>query len=181
MKTLHKLFALVLLTSLSFLFSCNNEPYEGPIPGPNAPAANGELKIDFDGQTFISNVNEATIANNVVVIKGTKTSGAFFEISIPSAGIGSYSLENDPLNFKLSYSTTAGTVPFNAEDDDSGAFADFSTYSDNSQIVISTIDTVKKTISGTFKFTGVRFTDTAGTTIETKAFTSGSFTNLTYN
>ncbi len=48
------------------------------------------------------------------------------------------------------------------------------------QSPVSKIDAVNKKISGTFQFTGVRFKDFAGTSIETKVFTNGSFTDIPF-
>lgn len=182
MKTFNKIFNVILIISSIFIFSCNNEPYEGPIPSTSAslPPVNGEFKVDFDGQTFVSNSTQAIVNSSYVSITGKKSTGEFFQITIPNAQVGAYNLQTNPVNYALIYSTGSGNIPYMAADDDTGSFANFANYTDTSQIVITNIDTVNKKISGTFKFTGVKFADNTGATVITKVFTNGSFTNLSY-
>ena len=180
MITLNNFLKSLLSFFLILFISCNNEPYEGPIPGPVTPVVNGEFKVDFDGQTYVSTTTQAIVNNDYVSITATKANGEFFQITIPEAVVGSYNLNIDPVNFALIYSTGSGAIPFMAVDDQNGPFAGFANYTDTAQIVITNIDTVNKKISGTFKFTGVKFTDNTGNTVTTKVFTNGSFTNLSY-
>ena len=180
----NKLVSLLLFAILT-LFSCENEPYEGPIPvtgvGNNLPVLNGEFRANFDGQTFVSTSTTASkSSSNVITIKATKTNGEIFDIKIPTNEVGAYNLDSNPTNFQLSYTPASGILPFTAQSDDTGAFSDFPDYTDTSQIVITNVDLTNKKISGTFKFTGVKFANSSNTAIVTKVFTSGSFTNLTY-
>ncbi len=163
-----------------FFAACNVEPYEGTIPNPTPTVSTGEFKVDFDGQTYVASFTQAIVNNDYVSITGLKPSGEFFQITIPNARVGTYTLGTNSTNFALIYSTGSGNTPFIAVNDNTGSFANFPNYTDTAQIVISNIDTINKKISGTFKFTGVKFTDTTGATITTKVFTNGSFTNLSY-
>lgn len=180
MKIFTKVLNSIIITSFALFVSCNIEPYEGPIPSPDVPLVNGEFKVDFDGQTFVSSTNQAIVNSSFIAITGLKTSGEFFQITIPNGGVGAYSLNANPTGFALIYSSGSGVSPFMAASDSVGEFANFSNYTDNSQVVITNIDTFNKKISGTFKFTGVKFADNTGNSVVTKSFTNGSFTNLEY-
>jgi hypothetical protein len=173
--------------TLFFLFtSCTAdiEPYGGEVPNPNnpsVPSGTSTFKVDFDGRTFTASTTQAIVNSDYVAITGRKSSGEFFQITIPGARTGTYVINpNTPSsNFALAFSQGNGNVPYLAVDDENGAFADFPNYTDTAEIVISSIDVVNKRIVGTFKFTGVKFADNTGTTIETKVFTNGVF-NLPY-
>jgi hypothetical protein len=176
-----------LLIALASLFiSCTTEiePYEGEIPNqnnPSQPSGVSTFKVDFDGQTFTASTTQAIVNSGYVAITGRKSSGEFFQITIPGARTGTYVINpsSPSSNFALAYSSGNGVVPYMAVDDENGAFANFSNYTDTAEIIISSIDTANKRIVGTFKFTGVKFADNTGTAIETKVFTNGVF-NLPY-
>lgn len=180
MITLNNFLKSLLSFFLILFISCNNEPYEGPIPGPVTPVVNGEFKADFDGQTFVSPNTQAILNNDILSITAIKPSGEFFQISITNPTVRAYNFSNTTTTFAILYSTASGAMPFMAADDQNGPFASFANYTDTAQIVITNIDKVNKKVSGTFKFTGVKFTDNTGTSISTKVFTNGSFTNLSY-
>ncbi|MGH2665389.1 DUF6252 family protein [Flavobacterium sp.] len=190
MNKLRKFSTFILLFTAVFYSSCTTEiePYEGTIPGSgNNPATNptspASFKADFDGSTFTASTIQAIVNSDYVAITGMNASGAFFQITIPGATVGTYTLDMPTTSlttFALIYSAGSGNIPYLAADDDTGDFAAFPNYTDTAQIVISSIDTVNKKISGTFKFTGVRFATGSSTTIETKVFTNGVFTNLSY-
>ncbi|TGD59857.1 DUF6252 family protein [Flavobacterium humi] len=191
MNKLKTSFAFILLFATAFFSSCTTEiePYEGTIPGannpsnPSNPSSPAVFKADFDGQTFTANTIQAIVNSDYVAITGIKSSGEFFQITIPGATVGTYTLDmtnSSSMPFGLIYSAGSGNIPYLAADDDTGDFAGFANYTDTAQIVISSIDTTNKKISGTFKFTGVRFASGSSTTIETKVFTNGVFTNLSY-
>jgi Family of unknown function (DUF6252) len=187
MNKLKFISAFVLLFLVVF-FSCTTEPYGGVIPEPldpnavNPTVANsvGVFKADFDGQTFTANTTQAIVNSQYVAISGVKSTGEFFQITIPSATVGTYNLATSPTNFGLIYSQGSGLVPYLATSSVSGPFSGFPNYTDTSEVKITSIDAVNKKISGTFKFTGARFAGASATTIETKVFTNGSFTNLSY-
>jgi hypothetical protein len=175
------LFALVIVAS------CTVEPYETPVSDSNTNPTNsnpngtsGVFKVDFDGQTFTANTTQAIVNSSYVAITGVKSTGEFFQITIPSANVGTYNLTSNPSNFGLIYTMGSGQIPYLAASDSQGEFANFANYTDTAEVKISSIDVTNKKISGTFKFTGVKFANNTGTTIVTKTFTNGSFTNLPY-
>jgi len=113
-----------------------------------------------------------------------KSTGEFFQITVPGATVGTYTIDlttSTTYPFGLIYSAGSGNIPYLAADDDTGEFSGFPNYTDTARIVISSIDTVNKKISGTFQFTGVRYVAGSSTTVETKVFTNGVFNNLSYS
>lgn len=188
MNLTKRIFQLTALFAFLSLASCSTdiEPYEGGIPpsnqtdnsNPSNPSTSSVFKADFDGQTFTANSTQAIVNSDYMSITGTKTTGEFFQITIPGVAVGTYTMHSpttSAMPFGLLYSPGSGNVPFLATDDQTGPFASFPSYVDTSEIVITNIDQVNKRIVGTFKFTGARFVGTSGTSIETKVFTSGVF------
>ena len=80
----------------------------------------------------------------------------------------------------LAYMPSNGTGSFTADPKNSGGASDFSGYTDTDTITISKTDVTNNKISGTFQFTGEKFKDLTGTSIETKIFTNGSFTEIPF-
>ncbi|RTY86456.1 DUF6252 family protein [Flavobacterium sp. GT3R68] len=175
--------ALFLFAAIS-LISCtgDNEPLDPAIDlndnGDNAAV----FKADFDGQTFTANTTQAIVNDDYISINGRKSSGEFFQITIPNAAVGTYTWDDFDTTggFALAYSGGSGSIPYLGARDDVGTFADFANYTDTAEITITSIDIQNHKISGTFHFTGVRFADGSVTTVTTKTFTNGSFTNLPY-
>lgn len=177
-----KLFQFVALFIVLFLNSCDVEPYEdgNASSGQNNNNQNvsSVFKVDFDGKTFSATTTQAVVNSDYMSITGVKSTGEFFQITIPAVSVGTYNM-NSPttsaMPFGLLYSTASGNVPFLATNDQTGPFADFPNYIDTSEIIISSIDKVNKRIVGKFKFTGARFVGSSSTSIEIKKFTNGEF------
>lgn len=162
--------------SIGLMTSCVENPEEDPDPVP----AVGNLQADFDGSRFNSVTTSVVLNNESLTIKGTDETGAFFNIFIPEAPIvGTYTLDEVP-GLVLEYHENDGSSPYIAANDDIGPFASFSSYIDTAQLVITAIDRTNKRLYGSFRFTGVRFSNDAQTTIETKVFTDGAFFSLPY-
>jgi len=178
---------LVLFTS-SIFTSCSTdvEPIDPAVElnpeTPNNPVE-GVLKVDFDGQTFIATTVQAIVNSSTIAISGLRASnGDFIQITLPAPlnQVGTYTWDDAVaantvlgLIYSNSGSQAYVTAPQN------GDFAEFPEYEDTATITVSSIDMENKTISGTFQFTGGRFSDD-GETIETKTFTNGSFTNISF-
>ncbi len=165
----------LLLITIGLFQSCVPVPEEDP----DVLAAPGNLSADFDGQTFVSTTETVIIDAVSMSIKAkNEVNGSYFKITLPENPIvGTYTWAE---GFTLKYFDGIGPDAFVAAKDDSGTFANFPNYTDTAQLVILGIDKVNKRISGTFKFTGVRFTDVTHTAVETKVFTNGFFQNLAY-
>ena len=185
---------LLLFTAFTFT-SCDNEPLDSNVvinPGddpenPGGGTQTGQFKVDFDGQTFIADVTQAIVNEDYIAITGLKTAtGQAFQITIPDGGVGTYTWDDfDPANplgtsFAMVYSQGNGTSGFLSVYEGNPEFSGFPEYTDSAVIAITEINTQNKTISGTFQFTGIRFADETGDTVEIKTFTNGSFTNLSY-
>jgi hypothetical protein len=160
--------------------SCVENPEEIPIPLPPP----GYLSATFDDQSFQS-VTTATVIDAVSMsLKATDIDGSYFKITLPENPlIGTYSwdvFEAGVTGFSLEYNEGIGTDSYIAARDDFGAFANFPNYTDTAQLVILEINRIDKRVSGTFRFTGVRFTDDTQTAVETIEFTNGTFYNIPY-
>lgn len=185
MKKIKLASLLVLFISALTFISCDNEPIDSNInlgdfnnggnnPDPNTPAV-GTFKVDFDGQTFVANVTQAIVNSDYIAITGLKTgTGEFFQITIPNGTVGTYTNAN-PTTIALAYAQGNGQDGFLGVSDQTGEFSGFPNYTDTAEVKINSINTTTNIISGTFKFTGVRFADATGDTVETKVFTNGSF------
>lgn len=187
MKKIKFISLCVVLFTASIFTSCTTdvEPLDPAVEltpeNPNNPEQ-GVLKVDFDGQTFVATTVQAVVNNTAIAISGLRASnGDFIQITLPAPlnQVGTYTW-NDALAANtvlgLIYSTSGAlgyvTSPQNAE------FAEFPEYQDTATITISSIDMENKTISGTFQFTGGRFSDEG--VPEFKNFTNGSFTNISF-
>jgi len=160
--------------------SCVENPEENPTPLPPP----GNVTATFDNQNFQS-VTTVTVIDAVSMsLKATDIDGSYFKITLPENPlIGTYSwdvFEAGVTGFSLEYNEGIGTESYVAARDDSGAFANFPAYTDTAQLVILEVDRVHKRVSGTFRFTGVRFTDATQTAVETIEFTNGTFYNIPY-
>ncbi|SHH06280.1 hypothetical protein SAMN05443549_11419 [Flavobacterium fluvii] len=151
----------------------------------NPGTTSGVFKVDFDGKSFVANTVQAIVNDNYIAISGLKTSsGELIQIALPAPynKVGTYTWKNIGAAgiMVLAYIPSNGTEPYTADPKDTGGASDFSGYTDTASITISKIDVANKKISGTFQFTGVKFKDLAGTSIETKVFTNGSFTEIPF-
>ncbi|WP_298139448.1 DUF6252 family protein [Flavobacterium sp.] len=194
MKKIKFLSALIVLFSAFTFISCDNEPIDSAIDpssgggsgggGGGGGTVTGTFKVDFDGQTFVANVTQAIVNSEYIAISGLKTStGEFFQITIPNGTVGTYTWDDfDSTGMGLGLVYSNGSVSessFVSVSNGDVNFADFPEYNDTAEVNIVSLNSSTNNITGTFKFTGVRFTDDTGDTIETKEFTNGQF-NLTY-
>jgi hypothetical protein len=184
-----RIFILPLIVITTFcLNSCEIEPLDStlidpnPIPGTTA----GVFKVDFDGKTFTATTVQALVNDGFIAISGLKMpSGELVQITLPAPynKVGTYTWKSVTASgglIGLAYMSSNGIEPFTGDEKGSGGASDFAGYTDTASITISKIDVANKKISGTFQFTGVRFKDLTGTSIETKVFTNGSFTDIPF-
>ncbi len=199
MKALKFLSVLLLLFAAILISSCENEPIDsvlldsinngGGVDGGGGSGGgtggggttSGEFKLDFDGKTMVANSVQAIVNDSYISITGIKTAtGEIVQITLskPNNKVGTYTYKNtDEGTWGLAYIKSNGSEPLLPVPDDS---IDFPEYTDTASITISKIDLVNNKISGTFQFTGMKFVGTSGTQIETKKFTNGSFTNISF-
>ncbi len=161
----------LILTSFSFI-SCENEPIDSAINlddfvggGPGGPMV---FKADFGGNTWNGTVAEAVFSSSFISIGATRADGSTFSILIGGLTTGTY-----PANSNIIAYTPNGS--------------DYAYWSVNQaneseltgSIVITNINTVNKTISGTFSYKGY-WSDATNTSILPVDFTNGVFTNVPY-
>jgi len=163
---------LIFFVSLSFLTSCVEVPVENADNTPDVVS----LTADFDDQTFESATTVVVIDDISMSLKATAEDGSYFKIKLPESPIvGTYDLEalgGNSEGFSLEYNEGIGTDSY---------IAPFAGTAGPAEVVILEVDRVNKKVSGTFRFTGIRYTDNTETTTESKVFTNGVFLNLPYS
>lgn len=191
MKKNYVLFLLLFALGISFT-SCtkdfedglnyNNGNQEAGNGNGNNPAVTGVFKATVGGNAFVANSSSAIVTDNFVLIAGIRTSNKdVIQITLPSNKVGTYTWansEDDGEKFVLSYGLATDENPFISASNEVAEFFGVKNYTDTAIVTITAVDKTKKTISGTFQFTGFR--DIGDDKTETKIITNGSFTNIPY-
>lgn len=183
MKKINQFLLLFLVATTAILMSCSTdiEPIDPAVTIPN-PSKNGQLKVDIDGQTFVATNVQANVSAAAISITGLRSgNNDFVQITLPAPlnQIGTHTWAEATANnaiLGLIYSNSSSEAFISAPM--TGDFAAFPAYVDTAEVIVTSIDTQNKTISGTFSFTGGRV-NAAGELI-IKKFTNGSFTNIAY-
>lgn len=166
-------FIFLVFASVSFV-SCDNEPIDSMIDiddfGGDGNNNNGNpvFKADFSGNTWTATTTFALVSGNLIQISGTKANGEGFGFLIDGATIGTYPANENILAFTPANSEF-GYWSVNSADPDENT----------GSITISEIDTVNKTISGTFNYKGY-WSDDDAPSILPILFTNGVFTDIPY-
>ena len=113
MKNFKIFYFFALLLTISFVISCNIEPYEGDVPENSNQGENnnepGVLKMDFDGQTFKADNSVATVLESVINISGFKTNtGEVVILTIFGNSVGTYQLGVTQNQVEVSSATYRG-------------------------------------------------------------------------
>ncbi|MEQ3690744.1 MAG: DUF6252 family protein [Flavobacterium sp.] len=184
MKNIKSLFSLSFTLIVMLFASCDVEPLDSSIAvgsGGGGSTGGGNstgtfFRANFDGQTWNATTTQAIVNSDYIAITGMRGNGSFFQITIPNGTIGTYNWANASsiASLGLIYSLGSGQVPYLSLSNSDAANQGFTGYTDTAELVISSINTSTRVISGTFKFTGVRY-DSTLTQTETKVFTSGQF------
>ena len=177
MKKLNLLSSIYILFAIFTLNSCNVEPLGsgvidgGVTPGPGTgPVTNGNFKVDFDGQTFIGFANQATVTNAGFSIAGVDAQGNAMLISTLGFNVGTYQFGPQAMGQYSILGSTTAFFHINPADP----------FGANGELVLAEIDTIAKTVSGTFAFTGYESDFQSDEVISTKVFTNGMFTAISY-
>ena len=180
---------LTVVFSLLLFVSCNVEPLDPSLSvdngsdsgntggGSGSGGSGGSIfKANFDGQTWEASTTQAIVNSDYIAITGLKTNGSFFQLTIPQGTVGTYNWSNVPTgqNLGIIYSSASGQVPYSGISNTLATQTGYVGYSDTAEIIITSINTSTNIITGTFKFTGVRF-DSTLTQTEIKTFTNGEF------
>lgn len=170
MKRIKFLSILFLALSAITLTSCGDtEPVDPVLTQPGdgeTPAGPAVFKVDFSGQTYVATATTAVIGQGLITVHGAKgANGQAVSIVVEASTTGTYNgelalMDYNPGNSEYSYSNLFVTGP------------------DAGSVTISSIDTVNKTISGTFSFKG-EWTNTDAN-LPSVAFTNGAFENIPY-
>ena len=143
----------------------NPNPNPNPNPDPNTP---GVFKVDFDGQTYTASTTIVYLSGGSIILQAINPSGDSFGMILDGTTEGSY-----PTNENIVAYTEAG------EEYGWSGYHPFDFDANTGTVIVTDVDTVNKTISGTFAYTGY-WSDWDNTTIPPKQFTNGIFTNLPY-
>lgn len=142
----------LLLLFLSFQFlSCEDEPLVGDFPeGEGQGGAEvGQFKASIAGQEFIAESIVAVLNDaNKLEITGAKSNGESISLSVGDAGVGTFNLNWDGVgpNRGTYIDGYPNTFPYISIADAGGS----------GLMKITELNTVAKTVTGTFSFTGVR-------------------------
>jgi len=167
-------FAVTAVIFLSTLFSCQKElSYENPANGGNSNGGNSNSKGDFrakiNGTQWVANDSSkgATILDGVINIIGIGNNYDMINITLIGSNTGTYILNSTTANIAL-YQDGSSSNPFVTNGSSNPSQA-------GGTVTITEIDTVSKTISGTFQFNLYRQSDQS-----VKNITEGSFTKIPY-
>lgn len=185
-----KYLVILLLFALGISFNSCTKDFEdglnynnGNGNGNENPLTNtGIFTATVGGSAFAANQIQAIVTDNYTAITGIRSSkGDLIQIILPSNKVGTYTWENsseDAEKFVLAYALEIGGDAFASISKEDAAFFEIQGYTDTAIVKITAIDKDKKTISGTFQFTGFREIDDDNN--EIKVITNGSFTNISY-
>lgn len=138
----------------------------------NTIADAGIFKATVAGSAFVANNVQAIVNDDYIAISGLKTTGELIQITIANGKVGTYTFKDSP-DLALAYAKGSESGYIGVSKDNAEGYTD---YNDNAVLKITEIDKVKKTISGTFQFTGLRFDGVK----DKKVVTNGSFTKIVY-
>lgn len=198
---LRVLVALFLVT----LASCETEPIDPVLaaqnPDDNNPGDDddnttepGVFKVKYDGSTKTAATTQAVYNEEYLAISGIMPDGSFFQVTVPNPHVGTFEFaaqQPDPSSadgiLAMAYMVPGEESGYVATPvwGEGGAEPG---YVDTAKVIITEIDTENETVTGTFQFTGGRYIiDEVNSTEEeivyeyqTKVFTNGEFTNVSY-
>lgn len=166
---------LLLFTAFTFTSCEDIEPLDPTVvlnPGdgenPGGETEPGLFKVDFDGQNFATSSTLVYISGGSIIINAYRSNGENFRFILEGTTVGTYAANQN----LVTYSPAGSEYGFMANHPTD---EDFNTGS----VVITSINTTNKTISGTFHFKGY-WSDFDDDSVAPKDFTNGVFTNLPY-
>lgn len=183
-----KYFLFLLISTIGFLSSCNQDFDSGldfSNSENNGNESAGEKAIfsaKIGDEEFVANTTTAVVTDDYVLIAGTRSSkGDLIQIILPSNKVGTYTWAENQENaekFVLAYVQGVDGHAFVSASNEDAAFLGVQNYTDTAIIKITGVNKTKKTISGTFQFTG--FSDTEDGSTAIKVITKGNFENIPY-
>lgn len=173
MKNIRIISVLLFVFSV-FMVSCSAdiEPLDPAIQVPGEDGSGSitpVFKVDFNGSTFIASNYEAVITGGSIVVSGIRaTDGDSVSFIVSGTTIGTYPANENIIIYQPS-DTEFGYLGINYSNPNLNT----------GSIVITSINTTNKTISGTFNFTGY-WSDIDESGVLPITFTNGVFTNIPY-
>ena len=167
MKILKTTPQLILLFFATLVASCTYEPVDGTVESVPDSEGSGVFKADFSGNTWTAKDAQVTISGNFIGISAIKSNGEGFILMVEGTAVGTYAANINLVAYK-----PAGTeYGYWALNDDNPS-------EDTGSVIITSINTETKTISGTFQFKGYwSDSDNPKPAIQ---FTKGIFTDIPY-
>jgi hypothetical protein len=138
----------------------------------NTTADIGAFKATVSGNAFAANEVQAIVNEDYIAVSGLKTTGELIQITLADGKVGTYTFIDTP-DLVIAYAKGNEWVYLGVPKENAEGYTD---YTDNAIVKITEIDKEKKTISGTFQFTGLRFDGVK----DKKEITNGSFTKIPY-
>jgi hypothetical protein len=163
---------LTLSTFLVLFSSCDNEPIDGGSINNDNNNLTSTFTVDFDSQTFVADNIGATRTDDLITITGIR--GANQEtivLTVYGVTEGTYQFAF-PIGIEMNtaiYLESSNTTNFWT------TIPDFVNPESLGTMIISEIDEGNQTMSGSFYFTAQ-----SASSNETKEFTNGSFTNVSF-
>lgn len=158
---------MMLFLAFSFV-SCDTEPVDPVLldnPG-GSTGTQGSLSVQFNGEVYTATTIIAAVNNGLLAITGLRgSSGESVSIAFQSPEVRSYTAEEVILTYNPPGSEYQ-YINFSLSGNSSGT------------VTVTNIDTVNKTISGTFEFTGWWSNDQEE--VEPVVFSNGTFTDVNY-
>lgn len=167
-----RLASLLFVATSLFIYSCQKE-IDGdiePTEPENPPTVSGNLKAKIEGTQWVADkIEAASKFGGYINITGISKDKRMLVITLVDSGVHNYKLTDATTNAAaLSDSSIASPLIFRTVE---GQYP----MQSGGQLNLTSIDTIKKTISGTFSFKVFNSDN-----IVTKAITEGTFTNLSY-
>ncbi|MGM8363695.1 DUF6252 family protein [Flavobacterium sp. ARAG 55.4] len=169
MRMLKTKLQLIVLFLIALVTSCTYEPVDGTVePDPDGENVNsGVFKADFSGQTWTAKETQAIISGNFIEISAIDSKGDSFGFLIEGNAAGTYAA-----NVNIVAYTPAGTeYGYWAINDDNPT-------ENTGSVIITSINTQTKTISGTFSFKG--YWSDSDNPRAAMQFTNGAFKDIPY-
>jgi hypothetical protein len=151
---------------VSFFYACQPELTN---PSSTNPNVTGDFRAKINGVQWVANkASSAARTLGIINISGQGTDGKLITMTLQDSGVRTYFLTPNALQAGAYQDSASGSIGF-------GSNASADTSKAGGIVNITVIDTVRKTISGTFRFKVYRATDSA-----TRSLTEGVFNNISY-
>lgn len=179
-----QIFRGLLLAFLAFqFFSCETEPYTDEIPQGGSTAPEGQFRAVVGNNEFIADSVSAVIdENNRLFLTGTRANGEMILLEAANPAEANFNLTSDGTggSNRALYDGASQGLPYVSLGESGGS----------GQLKITEMDTVARTLTGTFSFLGVRVkTDESGMPVigsngepvlEEKQIKEGAFNSIPY-